>query len=326
MEVERGAEVSVSLQPLGAPPVGHVPDPEGLVVARREQVLAPGVPGDPADPVVVPHEGEEAHAGGHVPHADRLVPRARREEGADQPGLVGAGVPVGGGLGRLLDGRRGRLGRPGDALDHVVVVAELELAIFGGVGPEGERPDADGLVVGAGGDQRVAVDADHADPLAVAGVGAHAVAGGDLPDLDALVPGGGDEVVAGGEEADGADVVVVALERLHAVVGAVEVPDLDGHVRGARGEQLAAGGQVERDVLDRVGVTLKTEKKRVLWQFLQEMWTKGNTCVDVVNCENVACVKMLTDGHATCHAIFIASRNAFEGERNIARVQSMDAI
>ena len=132
--------------------------------------------------------------------------------------------------------------------------------------------------------------------------------------------------VAGGQEADGADVVVVALERLDAVVGAVEVPDLDGHVRGARGEQLAAGGQVERDVLDRVGVTLKTEKNRVLLQFLQEMWTKGNTCVDVVNCENVACVKMLTDGHATCHATFIASGNAFEGERNIVQVKSMDAI
>ena len=74
------------------------------------------------------------------------------------------------------------------------------------------------------------------------------------PFLDGLVSAGGDYVVAGGDEADAADVVVVALQRLDALVG-LKVPQFDGHVGRARDEQLPLG--VEGDVLHRVRVALQ---------------------------------------------------------------------
>ena len=74
------------------------------------------------------------------------------------------------------------------------------------------------------------------------------------PFLDGLVSAGGDYVVAGGDEADAADVVVVALQRLDALVR-LKVPQLDGHVGRARDEQLPL--RVEGDVLHRVRVALQ---------------------------------------------------------------------
>ena len=51
-------------------------------------------------------------------------------------------------------------------------------------------------------------------------------AGLDLPHLDGLVPAGADDVVTAGEEADTADVVVVAVHGLDTLVR-LEVPQLD---------------------------------------------------------------------------------------------------
>ena len=61
-------------------------------------------------------------------------------------------------------------------------------------------------------------------------------------------------MVAGGDEADAADIVVVALQRLDALVR-LKVPHFDGHVGRARGQQLPLG--VEGDVLYRVSVALQ---------------------------------------------------------------------
>ena len=72
--------------------------------------------------------------------------------------------------------------------------------------------------------------------------------------LDGLVSAGGYNVVARGDEADAADVVVVALQRLDALVR-LKVPQLDGHVGRARDEQLPL--RVEGDVLHRVRVALQ---------------------------------------------------------------------
>ena len=74
------------------------------------------------------------------------------------------------------------------------------------------------------------------------------------PFLDGLVSAGGDDVVTGGDEGDAADVVVVALQRLDALVR-LKVPHFDGHVGRARDEQLPLG--VEGDVLHRVRVALQ---------------------------------------------------------------------
>lgn len=165
----------VSVEGFEAPPVSKVPDAQRLVIRGAEEVLPARVEHQPAHPIVVPRQGEEAEARGHVPDPDRLVSGSGREEGARQtrlglarPGLRARIRRVGRGD-RLLDGRRGGLRRPGDALHHVLVLPHLHLrrrivsqkdlgrlgkawgkkyfALFGG-----EEPDADGLIVGAGGE------------------------------------------------------------------------------------------------------------------------------------------------------------------------------
>ena len=59
----------------------------------------------------------------------------------------------------------------------------------------------------------------------------------DFPHLDCLVPAAAEDVVPGGEEGDAADVVVVAVHGLDALVR-LEVPQFDGHVRTTGGEHL----------------------------------------------------------------------------------------
>ena len=59
----------------------------------------------------------------------------------------------------------------------------------------------------------------------------------DLPHLDGLVPAAAEDVVPGGEEADAAHVVVVAVHGLDALEG-VEVPEFDGHVGTAGCQHL----------------------------------------------------------------------------------------
>ena len=73
--------------------------------------------------------------------------------------------------------------------------------------------------------------------LPVTRVCPHAEAGLHLPHLDGLVPAAAEDVVPGGEETDAADVVVVAVHGLDALVR-LEVPQFDGHVRTAGGKHL----------------------------------------------------------------------------------------
>ena len=131
------------------------------------------------------------------------------------------------------------------------MLTQLNLALFGVDGPHSDR-----LIVGAGCEQGTVdrQDSHVPHPLAVPGVGFDAEPGDDLPHLDGLVSRSGQDVITGGNEADGTDVVVVAQQGLYALVGG-EVPQLDGHVGAAGGQKLAL--VVESQVLDRVRVTLQ---------------------------------------------------------------------
>lgn len=62
VEVDRGAKMCMRLQALAAPLVCDIPHANGLVVRCREQIFAARMPGNPADPVVMPHESDQAHA------------------------------------------------------------------------------------------------------------------------------------------------------------------------------------------------------------------------------------------------------------------------
>jgi len=150
----------------------------------------------------------------------------------------------------LVGGR----GREGDGFDEVVVALEgdLEVACLG-------VPEAGHAVV-AGAEEEAAVERGGytADPFGVAAEGLEAVARGDVPDAQGLVAAGGDEQVAGeggaggprGDEADGGDGVVVARQGADVLVGVRGVPQLDGEVGAAGGEQGAASGPAVVDVQD----------------------------------------------------------------------------
>ena len=256
VEVDGSAEVRVRVQPFAAAPVSHVPDSHRLVVAGGQQVLASGVPRQPSNPVIVAEQREEALAGGHVPHLDGFVARPGGEEGSDDAGFAARVVVAAArlaGLRRsgLFDGWQGCLRCPGDALDNVVVFPQLDLALFGVDGPH-----ADGLIVGAGCEQRTVdrQDSHVPHPLAVPGVSFDAESGDHLPHLDGLVTRSGQDVITGGNEADGTDVVVVTEQGLDTLVGG-EVPQLDRHVGAAGGQELAL--VVESQVLHRIRVTLQ---------------------------------------------------------------------
>ena len=68
-------------------------------------------------------------------------------------------------------------------------------------------------------------------------VGPHAEASADLPHLDGLVPAAADNVVTSGEEGDTADIVVVPMHGLDALVS-LKVPQLDRHVSTAGCQQF----------------------------------------------------------------------------------------
>ena len=135
MKINTRAEVGVGVKPLAAPLVRHVPNSKRFVVARREEVLPSGVPGDAPHPVVVAGEGEQANSGGHVPNFYRFIPRTRGQKRADNPGAHVVSVirrPAAvNGRSSFFDGRGGRFRRPGYALYHVVVFAQFGFAIFG---------------------------------------------------------------------------------------------------------------------------------------------------------------------------------------------------
>ena len=83
---------------------------------------------------------------------------------------------------------------------------------------------------------------------------------GDLPDAEGGVAGGGNEGVVRRQPAHPAHVVLVPAQRPQAVVAAGEVPELDAHVGGARGEGRAGG--VEGGVVDRRRVPLERALER----------------------------------------------------------------
>lgn len=80
-----------------------------------------------------------------------------------------------------------------------------------------------------------------------------------LPYANRSISGSRDEVVVPWKEAYGADGVVVAMECLCVLPVIDGVPNLDGEVRGTRGEEIAA--RVEVDVLDGFCVSLERPLK-----------------------------------------------------------------
>lgn len=136
MHIERCTEVRVSVQRLHTALVAEVPDAQRFVVAGRKHVLATGMEHDAPDPVVVTDEREQAQPGIDVPNPNRLISRSGREERA----LVGSLFVVR--SGGLVDCRRGRFRRPGNAFDCVFVLPQFGLALLG-VG----LPDANRVII-----------------------------------------------------------------------------------------------------------------------------------------------------------------------------------
>lgn len=117
-------------------------------------------------------------------------------------------------------------------------------------------PYPNSLIVRATGNELAArADSRHSHPLPVSRKRLHTVARRHFPDLDGLIPGGAHYKVTLRHKRDRVDIVIVAVHGLDASERLVEIPQLDGHVRTAGGEQLARG--VERDILYAVGVALQ---------------------------------------------------------------------
>lgn len=74
VRTDRSAEVKVRFESLHHSLIARVPDSQRLIVGRADDKLAARMEDDAPHPVVVPDEGEEAHPGADVPHADHLVP------------------------------------------------------------------------------------------------------------------------------------------------------------------------------------------------------------------------------------------------------------
>lgn len=234
------------------PLLRQIPAADRLVITNAKQILPAWMEHQASDPVVVPRQRLDQRAA-RVPQLDALVAGARGEELAGAAGR--GGFPLAGEGGEK---RVGGCGREGAAFDDVLVAKERGFDVAGG-----GVPQAGGLV-GAGGEEPAPVEAgrDVADPVRVAAQRLHAVAGRDVPDAEGLVAGGGDEEVAGGggaggaggDEAHGGDGVVVAGEGARVFVFVGGVPELDGEVGGARGEEGAAAGAAVVDVEDGFGV------------------------------------------------------------------------
>lgn len=117
-------------------------------------------------------------------------------------------------------------------------------------------PYPNSLIVWAAGNELAArTDSCHSHPLPVSRKRLHTVARRHFPDLDGLIPGGAHDEVTLRHERDRVDIVVVAVHSLDASERLMEIPQLDGHIRAAGGEQLAWG--IERNVLHAIGVALQ---------------------------------------------------------------------
>ena len=60
MKIDGRAEVRVRVQPLGAPPVRHVPHAQRFIVAGRQEKLSARMPRQSADPVIVTEQSKKA--------------------------------------------------------------------------------------------------------------------------------------------------------------------------------------------------------------------------------------------------------------------------
>lgn len=117
-------------------------------------------------------------------------------------------------------------------------------------------PYSNSLIVRAAGDEFAAwADSRHSHPFPVSRKRLHTVARRHFPDLDGFIPGGAHHEVTLWYKRDRVDIVIVAVHGLDASERLMEIPQLDGHVRATRGEQLARG--IERNVLHAVSVTLE---------------------------------------------------------------------
>lgn len=117
-------------------------------------------------------------------------------------------------------------------------------------------PYPNSLIVRAAGNKLAAwANSRHSHPFPVSRKCLHTVARRHFPDLDGLIPGGAHNEITLRHKRDRVDIVVVAVHSFDASERLVEIPQLDGHVCAARGEQLARG--VERDILYAVGVAFQ---------------------------------------------------------------------
>ena len=140
----------------------------------------------------------------------------------------------------------------------------MVMAGEGGLDVAGAGVPQAGDHVVARGQQPAAVEArrHRAHPVRVPAQRLDAIARGDVPDAEGFVAGGGDEQVAGGggaggaggDEAHGGDGVVVAGEGAGVLVGLGGVPEFDGEVGGAGGEEGGAARAAEVEVQHRFGM------------------------------------------------------------------------
>lgn len=122
-------------------------------------------------------------------------------------------------------------------------------------------------LVGGGGKEPAAIEggAKRANPLSVTPKCAQAVAGGHVPDTDGLVTTGTRQQVTGerssgsatGDKAHAANAVVVTRQGADILVLVGRIPQLDGQVGAARGEQGATTWASEVNIQHGFGVRLE---------------------------------------------------------------------
>lgn len=117
-------------------------------------------------------------------------------------------------------------------------------------------PHSNSLIVRAAGNEfTTRADSRHSHPFPVSRKCFHTVARCHFPDLDGLIPGGAYYEITLRHKRNRVDIVIVTVHGLDASERLMEIPQLDGHVCTAGGEQLARG--VECDILHAVSVALQ---------------------------------------------------------------------
>ena len=202
--------------------VANVPDADGLIVAGREHIFAARMESDSPHPIIMSIKRKQAQSGCHIPHSNRLVARSWRQEG---PGMSSFIV----GSCRLIDSCRCRIWRPRDALNRVVVLTHLHLALF-----RVDAPHANCVIVGARGHQLpLGMHSHHPHPFTVASVRLHAISGGYFPHFDGFVAGSGQKKITSRHKRHRAHIMVMAVHRFDAFKRLLKVPQFDWEIRAA---------------------------------------------------------------------------------------------